>query len=324
MHKPQAPIPLEFADVAVVVHRTLPAPAPPSGPRIIPGGGGGGMTDPGMTRESYVRLCAVGHVCRRESSWSGTPATRAVLVRRLQSRRLARPPAHCRRRARGRPRRRVAGLRDGALGRRRAGRASSMLVLIVDDPGTDALGWLRRGQAAGAGGRPGARGGVLVDAGRGRRDRRRRGRHRPRAAPAAPHNGARDSPAPVARRRSGRGAARSRPGRGPARSAGPAPLNGMRRRDDLTLLRRASLRANQCHSACALSWNPSGSILAQRGTRRPRPGHDHHPDPATRPFTTVRSLLLSSCTCLYGWPTGRCRPSCSRRAFCSRCWVRRG
>ena len=42
VHKPQAPIPLEFADVAVVVHRSrtpprrTPPPAPPSGPRIIP------------------------------------------------------------------------------------------------------------------------------------------------------------------------------------------------------------------------------------------------------------------------------------------------
>ena len=42
LHKPQAPIPLEFADVAVVVHRTRTAdtpptpPAPPPGPRIIP------------------------------------------------------------------------------------------------------------------------------------------------------------------------------------------------------------------------------------------------------------------------------------------------
>ena len=37
LHKPQAPIPLEFGDVAVVVHRIrTPTPAPPSGPRIIP------------------------------------------------------------------------------------------------------------------------------------------------------------------------------------------------------------------------------------------------------------------------------------------------
>jgi 7,8-dihydroneopterin aldolase/epimerase/oxygenase len=42
LHKPKAPIPLEFGDVAVVVHRTRtppprpPTPAPPSGPRIIP------------------------------------------------------------------------------------------------------------------------------------------------------------------------------------------------------------------------------------------------------------------------------------------------
>jgi dihydroneopterin aldolase len=47
LHKPQAPIPLEFGDVAVVVHRTRTPPprpptprppnaAPPSGPRIIP------------------------------------------------------------------------------------------------------------------------------------------------------------------------------------------------------------------------------------------------------------------------------------------------
>jgi dihydroneopterin aldolase len=35
LHKPQAPIPLEFADVAVVVHRTRPAARPP-GPRIVP------------------------------------------------------------------------------------------------------------------------------------------------------------------------------------------------------------------------------------------------------------------------------------------------
>ena len=32
LHKPQAPIPLEFADVAVVVHRTRRSP----GPRIVP------------------------------------------------------------------------------------------------------------------------------------------------------------------------------------------------------------------------------------------------------------------------------------------------
>jgi 7,8-dihydroneopterin aldolase/epimerase/oxygenase len=40
LHKPQAPIPLEFADVAVVVHRTRtpPAAGPDAdpGPRIIP------------------------------------------------------------------------------------------------------------------------------------------------------------------------------------------------------------------------------------------------------------------------------------------------
>jgi dihydroneopterin aldolase len=32
LHKPQAPIPMEFADVAVVVHRTR----TPTGPRIVP------------------------------------------------------------------------------------------------------------------------------------------------------------------------------------------------------------------------------------------------------------------------------------------------
>ena len=32
LHKPQAPIPLEFADVAVVVHRTRPG----SGPTVVP------------------------------------------------------------------------------------------------------------------------------------------------------------------------------------------------------------------------------------------------------------------------------------------------
>ena len=37
MHKPHAPIPLEFADVAVVVHRTrTPSREAPPGPRIIP------------------------------------------------------------------------------------------------------------------------------------------------------------------------------------------------------------------------------------------------------------------------------------------------
>jgi 7,8-dihydroneopterin aldolase/epimerase/oxygenase len=43
LHKPQAPIPLEFADVAVVVHRSRPAPDAPTpgapaspGPRIVP------------------------------------------------------------------------------------------------------------------------------------------------------------------------------------------------------------------------------------------------------------------------------------------------
>jgi dihydroneopterin aldolase len=35
LHKPQAPIPLEFADVAVVVYRTRTPPAR-SGPRIVP------------------------------------------------------------------------------------------------------------------------------------------------------------------------------------------------------------------------------------------------------------------------------------------------
>jgi dihydroneopterin aldolase len=35
LHKPQAPIPLEFADVAVVVHRTRTPVAAP-GPRIVP------------------------------------------------------------------------------------------------------------------------------------------------------------------------------------------------------------------------------------------------------------------------------------------------
>jgi hypothetical protein len=33
LHKPQAPIPLEFGDVAVVVSRARPA---PGGPRIVP------------------------------------------------------------------------------------------------------------------------------------------------------------------------------------------------------------------------------------------------------------------------------------------------
>jgi 7,8-dihydroneopterin aldolase/epimerase/oxygenase len=33
LHKPQAPIPLEFADVAVVIQRTRPT---PHGPRIVP------------------------------------------------------------------------------------------------------------------------------------------------------------------------------------------------------------------------------------------------------------------------------------------------
>jgi 7,8-dihydroneopterin aldolase/epimerase/oxygenase len=36
LHKPQAPIPLEFADVAVIVHRTRTPPHPAPGPRIIP------------------------------------------------------------------------------------------------------------------------------------------------------------------------------------------------------------------------------------------------------------------------------------------------
>jgi len=38
LHKPQAPIPMEFADVAVVVHRTRTPPAAPAptGPRIVP------------------------------------------------------------------------------------------------------------------------------------------------------------------------------------------------------------------------------------------------------------------------------------------------
>jgi dihydroneopterin aldolase len=38
LHKPQAPIPLQFADVVVVVHRTRTPPAPPGPPRgrIIP------------------------------------------------------------------------------------------------------------------------------------------------------------------------------------------------------------------------------------------------------------------------------------------------
>jgi 7,8-dihydroneopterin aldolase/epimerase/oxygenase len=37
LHKPQAPIPLEFADVAVVVHRTRrPVGGPAGGPTIVP------------------------------------------------------------------------------------------------------------------------------------------------------------------------------------------------------------------------------------------------------------------------------------------------
>jgi dihydroneopterin aldolase len=36
LHKPQAPIPLEFADVAVVIHRTRAAGPRPPGPRIVP------------------------------------------------------------------------------------------------------------------------------------------------------------------------------------------------------------------------------------------------------------------------------------------------
>jgi dihydroneopterin aldolase len=36
LHKPQAPIPLEFADVAVVVHRSRPAGGAAPPPRIVP------------------------------------------------------------------------------------------------------------------------------------------------------------------------------------------------------------------------------------------------------------------------------------------------
>jgi dihydroneopterin aldolase len=36
LHKPQAPIPLEFADVAVVVHRSRPAAGGAAQPRIVP------------------------------------------------------------------------------------------------------------------------------------------------------------------------------------------------------------------------------------------------------------------------------------------------
>jgi 7,8-dihydroneopterin aldolase/epimerase/oxygenase len=36
LHKPQAPIPLEFADVAVVIHRTRAGGPTPPGPRIVP------------------------------------------------------------------------------------------------------------------------------------------------------------------------------------------------------------------------------------------------------------------------------------------------
>ena len=54
LHKPQAPIPLEFADVAVVVHRTrTPTPCPRPAPRRPP-------DHPGMTRESPRSSARVG------------------------------------------------------------------------------------------------------------------------------------------------------------------------------------------------------------------------------------------------------------------------
>ena len=96
-------------------------------------------------------------------------------------------------------------------------------VLVVDDPGTDAWGWLRRGQALeqAAGRVRDVRWGprtldvdvVTVDG---------VASYRSRAAAAAPgHSGPRHRPAALARRRPGRRAARPRPGRGAARSARP-------------------------------------------------------------------------------------------------------
>ena len=95
-------------------------------------------------------------------------------------------------------------------------------VLIVDDPGTDAWGWLRRGQA--------------LEEASGRVREVRWGprtldvdvvsvdgvvKLRPRVAPAASgHPGARHRVAAVARHRPGRRAARPRPGRGAAHGPG--------------------------------------------------------------------------------------------------------
>ena len=183
MHKPQAPIPLEFADVAVIVRRSRTSAAGPE--------------RPGMSRA----------VLSLGSNLGDRLAHLRAAVAALADALVAASPVY-----ETAPWGGVE--QDDFLN----------AVLIVDDPGTDAWGWLRRGPGAGAGGRAGARGALgPADPGRRRRDRRRTCvSDRSRAAPAASrHAGARDRAAAVARRRSGRRAARPRPGRGPARRAGP-------------------------------------------------------------------------------------------------------
>ena len=186
---------------------------------------------PGMTRkpasrtfarESGTVVSASRHLRRRESSRSGTPVTRAVLS--LGSN-LGDRLAHLRAA--------VAGFADVLVAASPVYETAPWggveqddflnAVLIVDDPGTDAWGWLRRGQALeqAAGRVREVRWGprtldvdvVTVD---------ERDQLRSRAAAAASrHAGPRDRAAAVARRRPGRGAARPRPGRGAARSARP-------------------------------------------------------------------------------------------------------
>ncbi len=259
VHKPQAPIPLEFADVAVVVHRSR---TPPPGPHPPPRrpAPGSSRHDPSRRHPRVATFAAASrHLCRSESARSGTPVTRAVLS--LGSN-LGDRLAHLHTA--------VAGFADVLVAASPVYETAPWggveqddflnAVLIVDDPGTDAWGWLRRGQA------------LEQAAGRVREVR-----WGPRTLDVdvvtvddvvstdpellLPHPGTPER-ATVLRPWLDVDPDAVLPGRGPVvallAALGPDAENGMRRRDDLTLVsnerggvRGASLRANQSQRACA-------------------------------------------------------------------------
>ena len=135
LHKPHAPIPLEFADVAVVVHRTRTPPASPGRP----------ADHPGMTRSRRDAVHGSRDLPVANVTF-GDAVTRAVLS--LGSN-LGDRLAHLRAA--------VAGFADVLVAASPVYETAPWggveqddflnAVLIVDDPGTDAWGWLRRGQA---------------------------------------------------------------------------------------------------------------------------------------------------------------------------------